>query len=65
MHGLHLHRSDSHRCFNWPIRYGQPTQLLETFRNADNREYQALALVKAAEEKAATLESNGVIKYST
>ena len=59
------HRSDSRRCLARPTRNGKPTkEQLKTFRKAGDREFQALARAKAAEEKAATLESNRVISNS-
>ena len=52
------HRSDSRKCLAMPTRSGAPTkQQLKTYRQAGEREYQALLRAKAAEESAATAES--------
>ncbi|POS82289.1 hypothetical protein EPUL_005800 [Erysiphe pulchra] len=48
------HRSDSHRCLARPTRYGNPTKdQLKVYRNAGDREYQAVVRAIAAESKAA------------
>ena len=52
-----LHRSDSRKCLARPTRSGAPTkEQLKTYRQAGEREYQALLRAKAAEESAATAE---------
>ncbi|KHJ30720.1 putative eka-like protein [Erysiphe necator] len=52
------HRSDSRRCLARPTRSGAPTkEQLKTYRQAGEREFQALLRAKAAEEFAATVES--------
>ncbi|KAI1003630.1 hypothetical protein K3495_g4581 [Podosphaera aphanis] len=51
------HRSDSHRCLAWPTRSGPPTkEQLKIFRQAGDREYQAVVQAKAAEARASTAE---------
>ncbi|POS88253.1 hypothetical protein EPUL_000078 [Erysiphe pulchra] len=53
------------KCLARLTRSGQPTkEQLKTLRKVGEREFQALARAKAAEEKAATLESNRVISNS-
>ncbi|KHJ34645.1 putative eka-like protein [Erysiphe necator] len=48
------HRSDSRRCLARPIRSGAPTkEQLRIYRQAGDREYQAVLRARAAEEKAA------------
>ncbi|KHJ33172.1 putative eka-like protein [Erysiphe necator] len=52
------HRSDSRRCLARHTRSGAPTkEQLKTYRQAGEREFQALLRAKAAEEFAATVES--------
>ena len=51
------HRSDSHRCLARPTRSGSPTKdRLKIYRQAGDREYQAVIRAKAAEARAATAE---------
>ncbi|KAI0992422.1 hypothetical protein K3495_g15763, partial [Podosphaera aphanis] len=51
------HRSDSHRCLARPTRTGPPTkEQLKIFRQAGDREYQAVVRAKAAEARASTAE---------
>lgn len=51
------HRSDSHKCLARPTRSGLPTkEQLKIFRQAGDREFQAVARAKAAEERAAAVE---------
>ncbi|KHJ35092.1 putative eka-like protein [Erysiphe necator] len=53
------HRSDSHKCLARPTRSGGPTkEQLKTFRTVGEREYQAVARAKAAEQKALASEDN-------
>ncbi|KHJ30373.1 putative eka-like protein [Erysiphe necator] len=48
------HRSDSRRCLARPTRSGAPTkEQLKIYRQAGDREYQAVLMARAAEEKAA------------
>ncbi|KHJ30786.1 putative eka-like protein [Erysiphe necator] len=52
------HRSDSRRCLARPTRSGAPTkEQLKTYRQAGERELQALLRAKATEESAATAEN--------
>lgn len=47
------HRSDSHRCLARPTRAGPPSkEQLKVYRQAGEREYQAFARARAAEERA-------------
>ncbi|KHJ31670.1 putative eka-like protein [Erysiphe necator] len=56
------HRSDSHKCLARPTRSGGPTkEQLKTFRTVGEREYQAVARAKAAEQKALASEDNILI----
>ncbi|KHJ33499.1 putative eka-like protein [Erysiphe necator] len=53
------HRSDSRRCFARPTRSGAPTkEQLKTYRQAGEREYQPVLRAKAAEELAASTNTN-------
>ncbi|KHJ30941.1 putative eka-like protein [Erysiphe necator] len=53
------HRSNSRRCFARPTRSGAPTkEQLKTYRQAGEREYQAVLRAKAAEELAASTNTN-------
>ncbi|KHJ33952.1 putative eka-like protein [Erysiphe necator] len=53
------HRSDSRRCLARPTRSGIPTkEQLKSYRQAGEREFQAVARVKEAELKAATAEES-------
>ncbi|KHJ35095.1 putative eka-like protein [Erysiphe necator] len=59
------HRSDSHKCLARPTRSGGPTkEQLKTFRTVGEREYQAVARAKAAEQKALASEDNILISSS-
>ena len=58
------HRSDSRRCLVRPTRAGLPTkEQLKFFRQAGEREFNAVAWAKAVEEKAA--EATGVSTTNT
>ncbi|KHJ30732.1 putative eka-like protein [Erysiphe necator] len=49
------HRADSRRCLARPTRAGVPTKdQMKTYRQAGEREYQAVQRARVAEEKAAT-----------
>ncbi|KHJ33125.1 putative eka-like protein [Erysiphe necator] len=49
------HRSDSRRCLARPTRLGTPTkEQMKTYRQAGEREFQAVLRARAAEEIAAT-----------
>lgn len=51
------HRSDSRRCLARPTRSGAPTkEQMKTYRQAGEREYQAILRAKAAEESVAPVE---------
>ncbi|KHJ31470.1 putative eka-like protein [Erysiphe necator] len=53
------HRSDSYKCLARPTRAGKPTkEQLKIFRQAGDREYQAIVRAQIAEERAATIESD-------
>ncbi|KHJ33227.1 putative eka-like protein [Erysiphe necator] len=53
------HRSDSRRCLARPTRSGTPTkEQLKTYRQAGEREFQAVARAKEAELKAANTEES-------
>ncbi|KHJ32658.1 putative eka-like protein [Erysiphe necator] len=55
------HRSDSRRCLARPTRSGAPTkEQLKTYRQAGEREYQAIIRAKAAEELAASAKINNI-----
>lgn len=55
------HRSDSRRCLARPTRSGAPTkEQLKIYRQAGEREYQAVLRARAAEETAATVESANI-----
>ena len=59
------HRSDSHKCLARPTRSGGPTkEQLKTFRTVGEREYQAVARAKAAEQRALASEDNISISSS-
>ncbi|KHJ30752.1 putative eka-like protein [Erysiphe necator] len=52
------HRSDSRRCLARPTRSGAPTkEQMKTYRQAGEREYQAILRAKAAEESAAPVDN--------
>ncbi|POS82134.1 hypothetical protein EPUL_006813, partial [Erysiphe pulchra] len=52
------HRSDSRRCLARPTRLGAPTkEQMKAYRQAGEREYQAVLRAKAAEEAAASTEN--------
>ncbi|KHJ30625.1 putative eka-like protein [Erysiphe necator] len=52
------HRADSRRCLARPTRSGAPSkEQLKIYRQAGEREYQAVLRARVAEEKAATTES--------
>lgn len=52
------HRSDSRRCLARPTRLGAPTkEQLKTYRQAGEREYQAVLRARAAEENATASEN--------
>ena len=60
------HRSDSHRCLARPTRSGSPTkEQLKIYRQAGDREYQAVIRAKAAEARAATAEQAANVAYSS
>ncbi|KAI0996157.1 hypothetical protein K3495_g12023 [Podosphaera aphanis] len=53
------HRSESRKCLACPTRTGAPTkQQMKTYRQAGEREYQAVLRSKAAEEAAAAAENS-------
>ncbi|KHJ35253.1 putative eka-like protein [Erysiphe necator] len=53
------HRSDSYKCLARPTRAGKPTkEQFKIFRQAGDRDYQAIVRAKIAEERAATIESD-------
>ena len=53
------HRSDSRKCLARPTRQGAPTkEQLKTFRQAGDREYQAVVRAKAAEDRALAAEES-------
>lgn len=55
------HRSDSRRCLARPTRSGAPTkEQMKIYRQAGDREYQAVLRARAAEEIAATVESMNI-----
>lgn len=57
------HRSDSRRCLARPTRSGAPTkEQLKIYRQAGEREFQALLRAKAAEESATTAENKNKSK---
>ncbi|POS81841.1 hypothetical protein EPUL_006083, partial [Erysiphe pulchra] len=52
------HRSDSRRCLARPTRSGAPTkEQMKTFRQAGEREFQAMLRAKAAEESVASTQN--------
>ncbi|KHJ32087.1 putative eka-like protein [Erysiphe necator] len=52
------YRSDSRRCLARPTRSGVPTkEQMKTYRQAGEREYQAILRAKAAEESAAPVDN--------
>ncbi|POS84447.1 hypothetical protein EPUL_002935 [Erysiphe pulchra] len=52
------HRSDSRKCLARPTRHGAPTkEKLKIYRQAGDRDFQASARVRAAEEKAFKIEA--------
>ncbi|KHJ33414.1 putative eka-like protein [Erysiphe necator] len=55
------HRSDSLRCLARPTRLGTPTkEQMKTYRQAGEREFQAVLRARAAEEIAATTENSNI-----
>ncbi|KHJ35820.1 putative eka-like protein [Erysiphe necator] len=59
------YRSDSHKCLARPTRSGGPTkEQLKIFRTVGEREYQAVARAKAAEQRALASEDNILISSS-
>ncbi|KHJ33347.1 putative eka-like protein [Erysiphe necator] len=53
------HRSDSRRCLARPTRSGAPTkEQLKNYRQAGEREFQALLRAKVAEESAAAADNS-------
>ncbi|KHJ30031.1 putative virulence effector [Erysiphe necator] len=59
------HRSDSYKCLARPSRYGGPTkEQLKSFRIIGEREYQAVARAKAAEQSATAVTESIIISSS-
>ncbi|POS87559.1 hypothetical protein EPUL_000920 [Erysiphe pulchra] len=59
------HRSDSHKFLARPSRYGGPTkEQLKSFHKIGEREYQAVARTKAAEQRATAVTESIVISSS-